>query len=169
MENIDVKTNKRKELISWIITIAAAFLVFGILMVFFQPGVVSGPSMEPNYYNGDRFFIIRDWCAGEYEYGDVVCVNIDGRILIKRVIGLPGDKIEIIDGNIYRNDMLLDETEYLDESVLTDSSVTTFNVEDGQYFVLGDNRPVSLDSRAIGTVDSIEGKTWFIFRKSWFE
>jgi signal peptidase I len=169
MEDTTVKTNKKKEFISWVITIAAALLVFCIIMIFMQPGVVSGPSMEPNYFDGDRFFIIRDWCVGNYKYEDVVCVDINGRILIKRIIGLPGDKIEFIDGKVYRNDILLDETKYLDESVETFSSVTTFNVGEGQYFVLGDNRVVSLDSRSIGTVDNIEGKTWFIFRKSWFK
>ena len=92
--------NKKKELIGWILTIVAAFAVFGILMIFVQPGVVDGSSMEPNYYEGDRFFVIRDWIDDDYNYGDVVCVDIDGKIIIKRIIGLPGDVIELKDGYV---------------------------------------------------------------------
>ena len=163
--------NKKKELIGWILTIVAAFAVFGILMIFVQPGVVDGSSMEPNYYEGDRFFVIRDWIDDDYNYGDVVCVDIDGKIIIKRIIGLPGDVIELKDGYVYRNDVKIDESEYLDSSVKTESQglATIFIIGEGEYFVLGDNRAVSFDGRLLGPVDTVVGKTWFFFKKAWFK
>lgn len=164
------KKSKKKEILSWVYTILAAVAVFMIFMIFFQPGIVSGPSMAPNYNDGDRFFITRDWCCGDYNYEDVVCVDINGRVLIKRVIGLPGDTIEIKDGKVYRNGDVIDETSYLDASVKTNTSKEEFKivVEDGELFVLGDNRAVSVDSRSIGCVTNVLGKTWFIYRQSWF-
>lgn len=163
--------NKKKELIGWILTIVAAFAVFGILMIFVQPGVVDGSSMEPNYYEGDRFFVIRDWIDDDYNYGDVVCVDIDGKIIIKRIIGLPGDVIELKDGYVYRNDVKIDESAYLDSSVKTESQglATIFIIGEGEYFVLGDNRAVSFDGRLLGPVDTVVGKTWFFFKKAWFK
>jgi signal peptidase I len=163
--------NKTKQIISWILTIACALAVFGVLMIFVRPGVVNGESMEPNYYNGDRFFMIREWIDDDYDYGDVVCVDIDGRILIKRIIGKPGDVIELRDGFVYRNDVKIDESAYLPEGVKTDPTglATTFIVGDGEYFVLGDNRDVSLDGRSLGSVDTVIGKTWFFFRFGWFK
>ena len=167
----ETKINKKKEILGWVFTILAAVAVFAVFMIFFQPGIVSGSSMEPNYFGGDRFFITRDWCCGDYEYEDVVCVDINGRVLIKRVIGLPGDTIEIKDGKVYRNNELVDESEYLSADVKTNTSIENFKIVVGEdeWFVLGDNRAVSVDSRSIGCVDNIIGKTWFIYRQSWFK
>ena len=62
------KTNTKKEIIGWVLTIASAILIFLIALIFVQPGVVSGESMEPNYYNGDRFFMVREWIDDDYDY-----------------------------------------------------------------------------------------------------
>lgn len=163
--------DKTRQIISWVLTVACAVAVFCVLMLFVRPGVVNGESMEPNYYNGDRFFMIREWIDDDYDYGDVVCVDINGRILIKRIIGLPGDVIELRDGDVYRNDVKIDESDYLPDGVRTDPTglATTFIVGDGEYFVLGDNRYVSLDGRSLGAVDTVIGKTWFFFRLGWFK
>ena len=123
------------------------------------------------YGASTRLFVIRDWVDDNYDYGDVVCVDIDGNIIIKRIIGLPGDVIELKDGYVYRNDVKVDESEYLDSSVKTESQglATIFIIGEGEYFVLGDNRSVSFDGRLLGPVDTVVGKTWFFFKKAWFK
>jgi signal peptidase I len=167
----DKNVGKMKSIISWAATILLAFLVFGIATIFVRPGVVNGRSMESNFYHGDRFFMVKDWLIDEYNYGDVVCVDIEGRILIKRIIGLPGDTIVIDNYKVYRNGEELDESEYISEDVKTlpYGFVNQFTVKDGEYFVLGDNRENSADSRMLGPVDTVMGKTWFFFKKSWFK
>ncbi len=165
------KVMQLKSIISWVATIMAAVVLFAVISIFVRPGVVNGQSMEPNFYHGDRFFMVKDWMIEEYNYNDVVCVDIDGRILIKRIIGLPGDTIVIDNYKVYRNGEELDESEYLAEDVRTlpYGFVNTFTVDEGEYFVLGDNRENSADSRMLGPVDTVMGKTWFFFKKSWFE
>ena len=120
---------------------------------------------------GDRFFMVRDWIDDDYDYGDVVCVKMDDKILIKRIIGKPGDVIELIDGYVYRNGEKIDESAYLDDDVRTEMTgiSSKFIVGMNQYFVLGDNRSISLDSRMIGPVSTVQGKTWFFFSKAWFK
>ena len=168
--SMDASAGKKREILGWVFTFLAAITVFAVFLMFFRPGMVSGTSMEPNYFGGDRFFITRDWCCGDYRYGDVVCVEASGRVLIKRIIGLPGDTIEIKDGKVYRNSEQINESAYLDGSVETHASGGHLKVAvgEGEYFVLGDNRAVSLDSRGYGTFKKIIGKTWFIYRKAWF-
>ena len=165
------KNDTKKEIIGWVLTIGSAVLIFLIALIFVQPGVVNGSSMEPNYYNGDRFFMVRDWIDDDYDYGDVVCVKMDDKILIKRIIGKPGDVIELIDGYVYRNGEKIDESAYLDDDVRTEMTgiSSKFIVGMNQYFVLGDNRSISLDSRMIGPVSTVQGKTWFFFSKAWFK
>ena len=169
--NTTNKNDTKKEIIGWVLTIGSAVLIFLIALIFVQPGVVNGSSMEPNYYNGDRFFMVRDWIDDDYDYGDVVCVKMDDKILIKRIIGKPGDVIELIDGYVYRNGEKIDESAYLDDDVRTEMTgiSSKFIVGMNQYFVLGDNRSISLDSRMIGPVSTVQGKTWFFFSKAWFK
>nr|MCR5483032.1 signal peptidase I [Bacilli bacterium] len=88
------------------------------------------------------------------------------KYMIKRVIGLPGDKVEFINNKLYINDQEYSES-YLNEDTKTDDfSITTFGVDkipDDKYLVLGDNRSDSLDSRKYGFIDkkNITGKVWF--------
>lgn len=167
----DKTVTKLRSVIGWFVTILAAVILFAIISIFVRPGVVNGHSMEPNFYHGDRFFMVKDWMIEEYNYGDVVCVDIEGRVLIKRIIGLPGDTIVIDNYKVYRNGEELDESEYLSDDVRTlpYGFVNTFTVDEGEYFVLGDNRENSADSRMIGPVKTIMGKTWFFFKKAWFQ
>ena len=82
-----------------------------------------------------------------------------------------GDVIELIDGYVYRNGEKIDESAYLDDDVRTEMTgiSSKFIVGMNQYFVLGDNRSISLDSRMIGPVSTVQGKTWFFFSKAWFK
>jgi signal peptidase I len=163
------KQARKKEFISWVLTFTSAIVVFAILFVFFAPGVVSGSSMQPNYWEDDRFIMVRDWVLSDYEYGDVVCVNIQGRLLIKRLIGKPGDYIKIEGDVLYRNGEKVVEP-YINQG--------TYNIEpqfgdiilgENEYYVLGDNRGGSMDSRMIGPVTDIAGKAVFYFRSVWFQ
>ena len=85
--------------------------------------------------------------------GDVIIFKYsDTQDFIKRVIGLPGDKVMLKDGHIYINDQLLDESAYLSNSIYTNGGEflhegETITVPDNEYFVCGDNRPHSSDSR----------------------
>lgn len=160
--------NRRREVRSWILTVAAAAVLFGILLIFIAPGVVSGSSMEPNYYSGDRFILIRDWVVGgEYDYGDVVCTNYEGSIFIKRVVGKPGDHIRIANGSVFRNGEKVKE-DYINQATYCFGLYAEVTLGEGEYYLLGDNRGGSLDSRGLGAFTKIEGKPWFYLRAVWF-
>lgn len=108
-----------------------------------------GPSMQPTYSDGD-VILMAPVSAGELRRGDVVdFAGPDGQMYVKRVIGLPGDTVEIHDGGVYINGSLLSEAYSCKPPDYTMEAVT---VGSGQFFMLGDNRPASADSHAFGPV-----------------
>lgn len=135
-----------------------------------QPFYVQGASMEPNFF--DHEYLIIDelsYRLGDPERGDVVVFhypNDPKQFFIKRVIGLPHETVEISDGKIHiynvphPNGMLLDETVYLDQDFTAASQTVTLKAD--QYYLLGDNRSSSLDSRFFGPVSRtfIVGRVW---------
>lgn len=144
-----------------LVTILNAFVI--------SPATVTRTSMEPNYYEGDNVFILH---TRSYERYDVVIVlagvgeynPATGRYerndyYIKRVIGLPGETVKIEGGEIYIDGVLLDDPTvlktgagtYCDVGYSVDKSqVCTFTIPEGEYFLIGDNREASYDSRALG-------------------
>lgn len=159
----------KEELKEWIKDIAIALVIAGLILVFFKPIVVKQESMQPTFYSDDYVIISRQAYGlfGDVERGDVIIfeselldVNGNNKNLIKRVIGIPGDTIEIKDGYVYLNDEKLDEP-YVAEAGLS-GQMEKVTVEEGKVFAMGDNRRVSQDSRSavIGQVeqDSIVGK-----------
>ena len=137
-----------------------AFAIYFIINIFFITSTVNQSSMYPTFKDGDFIIATRSYLSGNtFERGDVILFeNNDGKVLIKRIVGLPGDKLEIKDGLVYINSRQLKE-EYLVDKEYTrpDSELV---IHDNCYFVLGDNRGNSIDSRALGEIkgEQIIGK-----------
>ena len=158
-------------------TVVVALSIFLIVYLFImQPHQVNGESMFPTYHNGEYLMTDKlSYKFGTPKRGDVVvfeappaaqCPEGTGCDFIKRVIGLPGDTIEIKNNAIYLNNEKLNEP-YLDSTVITKAGEYTSHgpimVPEGSYFVNGDNRPHSSDSRVWGPVElsRIVGKVFF--------
>lgn len=131
-----------------------------ISMIFLPVIQVSGDSMTPTLNDGD---ILLTCNTDSVTYGDLCCVSWQNKMLLKRVIGLPGDTIIIEeDGSVYVNDALLDEPYVLEKSLGQCDIQFPYKVPDQQIFILGDNRSRSADSRSadIGCIsrEQIVGK-----------
>ena len=146
--------SKIKELIPYVVIVVVVVLVRSFVVT---PVVVSGDSMVPSLEDGQLLLLNKlSYKFKEIERFDVVVVKVGKNEIIKRVIGLPGETIEYKDSKLYINDEIL-ESEY---DFLTDDFEMK-EIPQGKYFVLGDNRAVSSDSRIIGMIDrrDIVGKT----------
>jgi len=148
------------------IVIIALVIVIPIRYFLFQPFIVKGQSMEPNFENSN--YLIVDELSYRFrdpQRGEVVVFryprNISQRF-IKRIIGLPGEKIEIEAGVVMVNGKILDESKYLLLGVQTSGDIQ-ISLDENEYFVLGDNRISSFDSRQWGTLPrkNIIGRVYF--------
>lgn len=115
---------------------------------------IVGFSMSPTLDNGERRMINKvSYIVGEPEHGDIIVFYPNKLVdvtFIKRVIGIPGDKVFIKDNKTYLNGELLDESYILEPMVTGDMS--EIELLEGEYFVMGDNRNNSSDSRVIGLI-----------------
>jgi signal peptidase I len=159
----------RRELRSWTRDLAVALgLALVIIIFLYQPVKVEGTSMAPLLSDQERIFINKFVYRFEpIERGDVVVFwyPLDrSKSFIKRVIGLPGDTIEIRSGHLYLNNSELQEP-YVPASYLDGSSYGARTIGPEEYFVMGDHRDSSNDSRMFGTVprDYIYGKAVFAY------
>ena len=141
-----------KELIPYIIIVLIVVL---IRTFFFSPALVSGSSMENTLYDGELVIVNKIALKSGIDRFDIVIVNIGDELLIKRVIALPNEKIEYKDNVLYINDEEIETP--IDFENTSDFVHTT---GDDEYFVMGDNRDVSQDSRVLGAfnIKSIKGK-----------
>lgn len=158
------------EIVSWVTgIILAVFLSFMIVMFFGIKTTMVGTSMEPVIMSGQNVYINRvAYNMSSPKRGDIVVFRPNGNnnshLYIKRVIGLPGEKIQIINGKVYINGSIYNEDVASDtkEGGVATSEIT---LDTDEYFVLGDNRLNSEDSRSanIGNVKTsmIEGKAWY--------
>ena len=141
------------------IVILALVIVIPIRYFLFQPFLVKGQSMEPNFHDDDYLIIDEiSYRFREPKRGEVVVFKYPrnpSQRFIKRIIGLPGETVEIKDGQviIIKDDkaQILDESNYLSPSLKTSGNLK-ITLNQNEYFVLGDNRLVSADSRSWGTL-----------------
>ena len=148
METQEVRQKEKKtvaqEIMEWVRAIAVALIIRTFV---FSVVRVDGASMLETLKNGDIMFVTMfDRFLGDYERGEVVICNYPNAkgYRVKRVIGLPGDMIEIRDKQTYINGEVLEE-EYVEHLPLTNYGPITLGEE--EYFLMGDNRTVSKDSR----------------------
>jgi len=160
---------RRLDIVGFIVYLTTFYIIINAF--FFSLASVEGMSMYPTLNNGDHV-IMRHYDEA-YERGDLVVVTVDhtgADYLIKRVIGIPGDTVTLEEGIVYINGTQLDESRYLPDDTETfcerDIRFCSFDLEDEEFFVLGDNRNDSLDSRHFGAVleDNIYGTVNFRLR-----
>lgn len=170
-EPLDIKN----EILEWFESFVFAMLIVQLVFIFiFRIVMVDGRSMNNTLSDGDRLIMTHVNYTPERD--DVVVVDSDaaGKILIKRVIGIEGDKIKIdyTNNHVYVNDQqisnehikeIMIDNGYFDRTYMTENGVYEYEVPENCVFVMGDNRNDSKDSRSIGYVpeESIMGKAVF--------
>lgn len=143
----------KKTIIEFAKTIVIALVIALIITAFIKPTLVKGYSMYPTIQPNNYLIVNKiPYLAGDPSHGDIVVFeaniyddNGDSMDLIKRIIGLEGDVIEVKDGVVYRNGEALHE-DYINGGI-TPGEMAPFTVDKGYIFVMGDNRPNSMDSR----------------------
>jgi len=149
------------------ITVLIAVAVFALLRLTVQSYTVVMSSMEPNFQDGECIMVKKlSYRSSGPQRGDVVIFDppFDSEYpFIKRVIGLPGETVEINDGKVSINGTPLEEDEYI--AAQPNYTMSAQEVPENEYFVLGDNRNNSNDSHNGWTVpwDNIIGKAWFSY------
>lgn len=157
--------------VAWLRDLMLSVLIAMLVILFlYRPVKVEGTSMMPSLYDQERLFINQfsyKFGLGNIQRGDTVVFYFPGEpseSYIKRVIGLPGDTVAVKDGYVLINGKKLEEN-YVPSEYRDDRSYSAEVVPPGQYFVLGDHRVSSNDSRAWGFVprNYIYGKAVFVF------
>lgn len=161
------------ELKEWLLTAVIVFVVMSILNIFvFNISMVKGQSMQPTLWEGERLFVNKiSLRFVNPKHGDVIVLHDPSTgpsqkdYLVKRVIGIPGDIVEVRDHQLYVNGKIVDEP-YIDTEI-EDPDFAALTVESGNYFVMGDNRHASAskDSRYFGSIpeDMIVGRADYIW------
>ncbi len=160
----------KSNIIEWVKTIIISVVIALIITMFIRPTLVLEYSMYPTIQQYDYLIINKiTYKMNQPEHGDIVVFKSEllteegkKKQLIKRVIGVPGDTLEIKGGIVYRNGEPLEEA-YINGD-FTPGELTPTVIPEGKYFLMGDNRPNSLDSRSqqVGLVsmDRIIGKAF---------
>lgn len=162
IEGVVMKYNLRQILL----TVLIVFLVFGLMHVTLQSYEVNLSSMESNFHDGQRVLVEKvTYRFHSPNRGDVIVFDpptLTSDPYIKRIIGLPGETIEIRDGEIFIDGRLLEETSDFFSQIPESDSYPLKEIPEDQYFVLGDNRSHSSDSRDWGPVsrEDIIGRVW---------
>lgn len=152
---------------------AVAIFLFGYLLIL-QPHKIKGSSMDPNFHDAE--YLLTDkvtYRFNEPQRGDVIVfqppIGTEGEEFIKRIIGLPGEKITLKEGVFYINDKKLNESYISDDMVTAEGAFlgegASVIIPEDHFFVAGDNRPHSSDSRTWGliTKNKITGRAWLLY------
>ncbi len=144
-----------KEILPYVLIIIAVILIRTFIIT---PVRVDGASMDQTLEDGQILLLYK---LANVDYGDIVVLDEEkeGEIIIKRIIGMPGDTVSIRDNTVYVNGEEVEEDYAYGET----SNYEEITLDDDEYFILGDNRPISKDSRYFGPVkeDEIIGKVIF--------
>ncbi len=151
-----------KEIREWLIAIAIALVVVVVIRMFlFTTYSVDGLSMDPTFEEGDRVIVNKFiYDIADVERDDIVVFDShNDAAYVKRIIGVPGDNVEMRDRVVYVNGEPIEEDyvvhqgeTYMDNFTLESLGVEEETIPEGQYLVLGDNRPISRDSRDFGLI-----------------
>lgn len=139
-----------------VLLLVSAVIIGHVSKTFFVPYEVKQTSMNPGLVEGDTVLAST---LPVLEYGNIVTTDAWAEDLyVKRLIGKPGDTIEFVDGQLYRNGETIDEP----QTIHDDGDNYTVHLGEDEYWLLGDNRPRSADSRAFGAVHSsdITSQVW---------
>ncbi len=167
LEKKEIKSRKVGIAVISVLLVLLAFFLF-LFYFFSSPVWIKGNSMEPflSDTTQDRVILLKH--GYELEYGDIVVFEreAEGELkqVIKRVVGLPGDTIQIKGGLLYRNGEAIEEDYVADENIDLFKYTENYTVGEGEIYVLGDNRIVSLDSSVYGAVrlSAVVGKAVFL-------
>lgn len=149
-----------KELCPYIVVLAVVIL---LKIYIIAPVQVNGDSMNSTLQSSDIMILNKiGYELNGVKRFDIVVIKNEGKHLIKRIIGLPGEIVKVSDNKLYINGEEIDEP-FLDEDTFTNDFELKEKIPEGYYFVMGDNREISLDSRVLGlfSEDDIEGKANF--------
>lgn len=157
----------KKEWLEWLKAITVAItLAFILRTFFFATSIVEGASMDPTLKNGERVMFNKIiYYVDEPERGDIVIIERPVKSYVKRVIGQPGDTVEIRDHELYVNGEEQTQEYLTEEAAAATRDFGPIEVPKGNYFVMGDNRSISKDSRnGLGFVEEEEiiGRTELI-------
>lgn len=134
----------------------AVFAIYLVMSLFSRKLIVDGSSMEPNYHNGDVLKInLVTYLTSEPQRYDVVAIHTPSMDLIKRIIALPGETVSIDENGKIRINGEIIEDPFAEEAIRQDMrglAANTIILKDNEYFVMGDNRNASTDSRTIGPI-----------------
>ena len=176
-ESENISLGKQILIFGWefvkVVVISLAIIV-PVRYFLITPFYVKGASMEPNFHDYEYLIIDEiSYRLDEPQRGDIVVFRypmVPSQYFIKRLIGLPGEKIKISGGQVHIYDINSDQYVVLEEDYLPPGTETVGSAEitlaEDEYYLLGDNRPLSLDSRAFGPVkrNYIIGK---VFWRGW--